>query len=76
MTDSFLTEDDLAALTGIKRGAHGKTRHQLQAEWCRSAGLAFRVNARGHVVMTWQAVNGQSQQQAPQWTPAALRVAA
>lgn len=77
MPDSFLTENDVSTLTGIKRGAHGKTRHQLQAEWCRGAGIAFRVNARGRVVITWQSVNGSSNLQAQQaWVPAALRNAA
>jgi hypothetical protein len=77
MSDSFLTDDDVTALTGIKRGEHGKTRHQLQADWCRSAGIAFRINARGRVIITWQAINGNPKEKlTQQWTPAALRIAA
>lgn len=54
----FLEPDDLYRLTGIGRGAGGRTRDQLQIEQLRVMGVPFRVNARGRPVVTWAAVNG------------------
>jgi hypothetical protein len=54
----FLTPEEIAELTGIARGRSGVTREQLQAAQLRDMGIAFRINARGRPVVTWDAVNG------------------
>lgn len=51
MPDPFLTDAQLARLTGRKT----KSR---QIQWLRKEGLPFRVNATGHPVVTWAAVDG------------------
>lgn len=43
----FLTEKEVAELTGIYRGSGGLTNHQLQAAQLRKMGIPFWVNARG-----------------------------
>lgn len=62
----FLSDDDLRKLTG--RGQKSR-----QIAWLRSEGIPFRVNATGHPVVTWSAVDGPKQAaQAPApttWTP-------
>jgi hypothetical protein len=68
MSTGFLCSDDLRLLTGWKL----KSR---QIAWLREAGIPFRVNATGHPVVTWAAVEGrQATAAAPQpaaqgWTP-------
>ena len=69
----FLSEADIAHLTGIKRGRNGKAHEQLQIEQLRTMGIAFRVNARGAPIVTWEAVNGNQKQSVTKWQPAALR---
>ena len=69
----FLEDADVARLTGLKKGRNGKTREQLQAEQLRAMGIAFRINARGVPIVTWDAVNGaRPQQTSPMttWTSA------
>lgn len=65
--DRLLDEAALARLTGRRQ----KSR---QIQWLRAEGLPFRVNATGHPVVTWAAVEGRAEA-APQppaatgWTP-------
>ena len=54
----FLTEDDVAELTGIKRGRDGKTRYQMQIEQLRLMQVAFRVNAAGRPIVAVAAIEG------------------
>lgn len=66
-TGGFLDDDDLRLLTG-----RGQKSRQIQ--WLRSEGIPFRVNATGHPVVTWAAVEGRKDTaaQAPQpqgWSP-------
>jgi hypothetical protein len=61
----FLTSAEIAELTGIARGRHGQTREQLQAAQLREMGVAFRINAKGRPVITWDAVNGLSAKAEP-----------
>jgi hypothetical protein len=65
----FLDEAELAQLTGRKL----KSR---QIEWLRQNGIAFRVNATGHPVVTGAAVEGRelaaaapAAEPARRWTP-------
>ena len=68
MSTLFLNESELAKLTGRKY----KSR---QIEWLRTSGIPFRVNARGHAIVTRGAVEGRkaepepTNEQAPRWTP-------
>ncbi len=64
MTPLFLTESELATLTGRKL----KSR---QIEWLRAAAIPFRVSATGHPVVTRGAIEGRKDEAAaPQrWTP-------
>lgn len=73
----FLTQEDVAELTGIKKGKAHKTREQLQVEWLQKEGIAHRVNARGRPIVTLAAALGQRQEkvQSDDWTPNVLRVA-
>lgn len=50
----LLDDDDLVRLTGRRKKS-------LQILWLRGSGIPFRVSATGHPVVTWAAVNGQSQ---------------
>jgi hypothetical protein len=51
----------------------GRAYKSRQIEWLRSEGIPFRVNATGHPVVTWAAVEGRkeaaSAAQAQGWTP-------
>lgn len=65
MSTGFLDDDDLIRLTGRKL----KSR---QIGWLRAEGIPFRVNATGHPVVTWAAVEGRKEEAKPQpqgWTP-------
>lgn len=63
----FLEPPELVKLTG----RHHKSK---QISWLRTEGVAFRVNATGHPVVTWDAVNGMSAKNPePQgWRPRVL----
>lgn len=43
----FLSAEEVAELTGIKRGRDGKTRDELQRQHLREIGIAFFPNASG-----------------------------
>ena len=51
LPDTFLTSTEVAELTGIKIGrkisGQSIRREQLQANWLRSVGVPFYLNARG-----------------------------
>lgn len=66
-TSGFLDDADLRRLTGWRL----KSR---QIAWLRAEGIPFRVNATGHAVVTWAAVEGRpavAEPPAPArgWTP-------
>ncbi len=74
MSDRLLGDADLVQLTGRKQ----KSR---QIEWLRDAGIPFRINATGHPVVTWTAVEGRQAEPeaAPQpkgWSPRVISRAA
>lgn len=64
MSALFLTEEELATLTGRRL----KSR---QIEWLRGTGIPFRVNATGHPVVTRGVIEGRKEEPAaPQrWAP-------
>jgi len=65
---TFLTADELVALTGRKRKAH-------QIEALRQQGIPFYVSAVGRPVVVRAALNGATQAaqaSAPQWRPRVL----
>lgn len=47
MNALFLSPEEVAELTGIKRGYSGKSRGQLQCEHLRKLGIPFFPNAAG-----------------------------
>lgn len=51
MSPLFLSQDELATLTGRKLKS-------LQIDWLRTEGIPFRVNAIGYAVVTRGAVEG------------------
>ena len=53
----FLDDADLVRLTG-------RSQKSRQIAWLRVEGIPFRVNATGHPVVTWAAVDGR-QESAP-----------
>lgn len=61
--DLFLTDEQLATLTGWKL----KSR---QIQWLRTQGIPFRVNATGHPVVTRAAVEGRQEAAATAQQPA------
>ena len=71
-SETFLTREEVAELTGFKIGRCGQTREQLQANWLRSSGIPFWTNARGRPVVARAAIVGRtSKEDLPQkkWQP-------
>jgi len=70
----FLTDKQLAELTGIRIGRNGKTREQLQCEHLRRVGIPFYPNARGKPMVLLDALLGQRHAEAkkPKWQPKVL----
>lgn len=60
----FLSDEELITLTGRRM----KSR---QIDALRKMGVAFRVNATGHAVVTRAAIEGRKEEPAPRpkWTP-------
>ncbi|MFP3638092.1 DUF4224 domain-containing protein [Paraburkholderia sp. SIMBA_054] len=76
MSETFLTEEEVGELTGILTGRRGKRREELQAEWLRSVGIPFWVNARGRPIIPRTAIEGRPTTAEPpkkKWVPKALR---
>lgn len=72
----FLTDDQLAELTGIRTGKDKKKREQLQCEHLRKMGIPFYENARGKPVVVAAALLGraQAEQPKPKWQPKVLQM--
>lgn len=64
----FLTEEELAILTGRKMKGR-------QIEALRQMGVPFRINATGHAIVTRAAIEGRKEEAVarPVWTPRVLR---
>ncbi len=78
---TFLSEDEVGQLTGVKTGrkVNGVSvrREQLQANWLRSTGIPFYINARGRPIIVRANLTGRpsgSELKAP-WQPRAIRAA-
>lgn len=72
MTDTFLSPEEVAELSGIRTGRKGKTREQLQVNWLRAAGIPFWTNARGRPIIARSAIEGRSAKETsekPRWQP-------
>jgi hypothetical protein len=75
MTDTFLTQEEVAKLSGIRTGRRGKTREELQIEWLRTSGIPFWTNARGRPVIARAAIEGRQLTDEPvrkKWQPKVL----
>lgn len=75
MSDTFLSEEEVAELTDIKTGRRGKTREQLQVEWLRTSGIPFWTSARGRPVIARAAIEGRQraeEQPRKKWQPKVL----
>jgi hypothetical protein len=70
----FLTPDEVAELTGIKRGRDKLTRNDLQVMQLRAMHIAFFINASGRPIVTKAAVEGtiEPRIQKQAWRPAVL----
>ena len=58
MSETFLSAEEVAELTGILTGRRGKTREQLQVEWLRTSSIPFWTNARGRPIIARAAIEG------------------
>jgi hypothetical protein len=54
----FLSQDEVAELTGYARGRDGKSRNELQIAQLRSMGIAFFINAAGRPIVAKAVVEG------------------
>lgn len=68
----FLTSDELADLTGIRKGRGGRAREALQANHLRSIGVPFWLNARGEPRVPRAYFEGKAKDERPEtrWSPA------
>ncbi|VVE07538.1 DUF4224 domain-containing protein [Pandoraea sputorum] len=72
MSDTFLTAEEVAELSGVRSGRRGKSREELQSDWLRSAGIPFWVNARGRPIVARVAIEGRTrgeEQPKNKWQP-------
>ena len=60
-SEVFLDPEDIATLTGIRKGRGGKTRCERQIAWLRQSGIPFWVNACGRPIVARAAVEGRGE---------------
>lgn len=73
----FLSDQDIAELTGIRRGRSGMTRAQLQCQFLRERGIPFVSNIKGEPKVCTSYLEGRSQsKQTEAWKPRILQTAA
>nr|WP_321302360.1 DUF4224 domain-containing protein [Alcaligenes faecalis] len=78
--DVFLTQAEVAELTGISRGkrigGHLLNREQLQVQWLRTSGIPFFENARGRPIIARAVIEGRPaaprEEQKRGWQPRVL----
>ncbi len=80
MSDTFLSAEEVAELSGVRTGRRGKSREELQAIWLRSAGIPFWTNARGRPIVARAAIEGRQAVAAAEtprkkWHPPTLSLA-
>ncbi len=68
MEPFFLTDNEVAQLTGLKRKS-------AQVKWLRGSGIPFRENAAGRPIICRSALDGGKPQpiSSSKWEPAVLR---
>jgi len=69
----FLTDKEIAELTGIKRGCNGFTRAQLQCKHLRENGIKFFTNTRGEPKIPKAFIEGGQQTTTNAWQPRILQ---
>lgn len=69
MSDTFLSAEEVAELSGIRTGQNGKSREELQIAWLRTSGIPFWTNARGRPIIARSAIEGASRGQAASEAP-------
>jgi hypothetical protein len=72
MSDTFLSPEEVAELTGVRIGRRRKTREELQVEWLRTSGIPFWTNARGRPIIARSAIDGKPARAEPpkkKWQP-------
>lgn len=74
MSDTFLSPEEVAELTGVLVGRRGKTREELQIDWLRTSGIPFWTNARGRPIIARAAIIGRPAAEQPKkkWQPKVL----
>jgi hypothetical protein len=75
MSETFLTSEEVAELTGVRVGRHGRRREELQADWLRTSGIPFWTNARGRPIIARAAIEGRKSTEEPprkKWQPKVL----
>lgn len=74
---TFLTTEEVAELTGIRRGKDGKTREQLQARALSSMRIPHHVNIVGRPIVARAVIEGvrkeAHERPAPSWSPSLAR---
>lgn len=68
---TFLTPEEVAELTGVKTGRARRTREELQADWLRTSGIPYFINARGRPIIVRAVLEGRKEEQParPAWRP-------
>ena len=76
MSDTFLSPEEVAELTGVLVGKRGKTREELQVDWLRTSGIPFWTNARGRPIIARVSIEGRpvAEQPRKKWQPKVLGV--
>lgn len=71
VTSTFLTEEEVAELTGVRVGRRGLLREQLQVAWLRTSGIPFWTNTRGRPIISRAAIESARavEQERPKWQP-------
>jgi len=74
MSDTFLSPEEVAELTGVRVGRNGRVREELQIEWLRTSGIPFWTNARGRPIIARAAIDGRTAAEQPKkkWQPKVL----
>ena len=69
----FLTDNEMAELTGIKRGHHGISKAQLQCQYLREKGISFFQNIKGEPKVPRSQIDGSKQESSTTWQPSILQ---
>lgn len=73
MSDTFLSQEEVRELTGVRTGKKGRTRTQLQAQALKKMKIPHYVNAAELVIVVRAVIEGGRAKEpapAPTWQPA------